>query len=107
MIGKLNPEAFHWNPFKPKFIREINGDGKPIVKEEPMTWRDAAKVSLILMIANTFTLWLPNKPIPTCEAELYEFLYTTFIFLGQSFFTAFVSLTGLALLYSKKKETTP
>ena len=95
---------FHYAPWKPKIFYEVNGKGETTIIEEPMTWKDAAKVASILMVANLFIVWLPTKQIPTCEAEAIAFIYTTLIFLGQNFFSAFISLTGLALIYAKKKN---
>jgi len=94
---------YHWNPWKPKFTLISGENGDTTVIEEPMTWRDAAQVAIILMIANLFIVWLPGKTVPCSEEEAIQLLWSTIIFLGQNFFSAFISLTGLALIYAKKK----
>jgi len=96
----------HFVPWKPKITYITDGNGGQTPVEEPMDWKDAAKVALVLMVANLFIVWLPGKPLPTCQEEAITFIYSLIIFMGQNFFSAFISLTGLTLLYADKKEKT-
>ena len=91
--------GIHINPFKKKKILSYN-EGKPQVTEEPMSWEDAAKIALIITIAQIFgaflTLYDWSKIVNNPEI----FLFDLFKFAGASFFTTFIALTGLAKYFS-------
>jgi len=91
--------TLHLNPLKKKKIMVYN-EGKPIIKEEPMSWEDAAKIALIITLAQIFgtflTLYDWSKIINNPEI----FCFDLFKFAGASFFTTFIALTGLAKYFS-------
>jgi hypothetical protein len=104
----------HWNPFKAKQItrikqktdeeeererdREVKDETETIIKveDEPMSWKDAAKVSFILMLVDLFSDFFPSHPLP--EPCTLQWVWILFVFIGKKFFVTFVALTGLALI---------
>lgn len=89
-------DAIHWNPWKPKFTHASGGDASAS-EQERMNWSDAAKASLILCVAQLFMVYLPGRALPSGAADYYGIV----VFMGQSFFSSFVTLTGLSLLNQK------
>ena len=71
--------------------------------ENPMNWKDAAVVSLILTLATYFTVFLPTWTILKIELATLEFVYATIQFVGASFFTQFIALAGLHAVTKKPK----
>ena len=74
----------------------------PFANSNPMTWKDAAKVSCILSAAVYFTAFLLPYDIDSILCEYYGFVFESIKFYGSVFFTNFVALAGLAQ-YTKGK----
>ena len=91
--------GIHINPLKKKKILSYN-NGKLQQHEEPMTWEDAAKIAIIITLAQIFgtflTLYDWSKIVNSPEI----FCFDLFKFAGASFFTTFIALTGLAKYFS-------
>jgi len=91
----------HVNPFRKKIVMVPNeGTGKHIEKEESMSWRDAAKVSIVITVTQIFAVFLTVyewDAISNCPSA---FLFNLFKFIGITFFGTFVALTGLARYFS-------
>ena len=68
----------------------------PFESANPMTWRDAAMVSLVLMVFQFFTVFMPLWGYPAIMSEPPVFVFQALMFIGGSFMTFFVSLAGLA-----------
>jgi len=93
--------GLHINPLKRKVVLVTNDEsGGTVEKEEPMSWVDAAKVSLVIMLAQIFMVWLPRHqwPITCWEAFCFDLL----CFAGQAFFATFIALTGLSRIATRK-----
>ena len=87
----------HVNPFKKKTKMVPNkGTGKLVESEESMSWEDAAKVSLIITVAQIFVVFLTVYDWVNISADPNSFLFNLFKFIGVSFFTTFIALTGLS-----------
>lgn len=63
--------------------------------DRPMSFRDAAVVATILMIATAFTVYMPTHGYDVYMGDPDRFLFNLIIYLGSSWITVFVSLTGL------------
>lgn len=93
----------HVNPLKRRTVLITNPDNDSIIeKKEPMSWKDAAKVSAILTIALLFTTFLPGRGAPANPEEWSKFMWEVLLFTGQAFFTQFIALTGLSRLADSK-----
>lgn len=91
----------HVNPFKKKIVMVPNeGTAKTVEKEEPMSWKDAAKVSIVITITQIFVAFLTVYEWNAISADPSAFLFNLFKFVGITFFGTFVALTGLARYYS-------
>ena len=74
----------------------------PFANSNPMSWKDAARVSLILTTAVYFTAFLLPFDIDSIMCEYYAFIFESIKFYGSVFFTNFIALAGLAQ-YTKGK----
>lgn len=63
--------------------------------DRPMSYRDAAIVATILMIATAFAVYMPTHGYDTYVRDRERFTFDLVVFLGSSWFTIFISLTGL------------
>jgi len=88
------------NPFKPRQTLIVNPSGNEIEHTELMTWRDAAKVAFILMLADFFTDFMVAHPFdPAVGSYLLQvWLIAAFTYMARSFLVKFIALTGLASL---------
>ena len=68
-----------------------------------MTWKDAAKVAVILMATNLFTVYLLDNGLAALQADPLAWAFNAFVFAGRVFLTSFVSLTGLAYYMGKRE----
>jgi len=94
--------GIHVNPLKKRIVLVENPESGDYVKtEEPMSWEDAAKISLVIMLAQIFMVFLPKYDWSKVSVEFASFLFDLFTFAGGSFFAAFIALTGLARYFSK------
>jgi len=89
--------GLHINPLKKRKTLYLN-DGRPKEKEEHMSWKDAAIVSLVLTLFQVFTVFLTLYDWSRIVANPNVFLFDFLKFAGSVFFTTFVALTGLAKL---------
>ena len=69
-----------------------------------MPIKDAAIVALLLTIAGFFTVYMPLYAYSHLLDNLGEFCYESIRYLGSSFFTYLVTLTGISrYIVSKEK----
>lgn len=76
----------------------------PFVNSNPMSWEDAAKISLILTAAKFFIVFMPIWGYQECVTNLGHFVFEAIIFFGGAFFTDFVVLAGLTKYISDKSK---
>ena len=82
-----------------KLPRQLN----PFTASNPMSWEDAAKISLVLTAAFYFIYFLPKYALwSQVTTDLGQFLWETLQFLGAGFFANFIGLTGLVKLTTKQ-----
>ena len=94
--------GLHVNPLKKKIVYVPNeSTGGKVKKEEEMSWEDAAKVSLLLMLAQVFIGFLTLYDWGKVAADPMCFFWDLFKFAGASFFVTFLALTGLSRYASK------
>jgi len=88
------------NPLKPQQVLTVNPNGDESTHTEFMTYRDAAKVAFILMLADFFTDFIIQHPFdPACGSYLLQmWLIASFTYAARSFLVKFIALTGLASL---------
>lgn len=72
--------------------------------EKPMSYRDAAIVATILMIATAATAFMPTHGYEVMIIDPPRFAYDLFVFLWTSWITTFVALTGLTY-YAKRSRS--
>lgn len=70
--------------------------------EHPMTYRDAAFVATILMIATASAVFMPTHGYDVLINDPPRFAYDLFNFLWTTWITTFLSLTGLTY-YAKRQ----
>lgn len=70
-----------------------------------MSFRDAMTVATILTVASIFTVFMPMHGYDVWESDFVRCLYDAFVFVGSSWITIFIALTGLQAY--AKRETTP
>ena len=94
--------GLHVNPLKKRIVYVPNeSTGGRIKQEEEMTWEDAAKISLVLMLAQVFIGFLILYDWSRVAADPLCFLWDLFKFAGASFFMTFLALTGLSRYASR------
>lgn len=97
----MGDRKLHINPLKRRTVLVANPDsGEMEEKKEPMGWEDAAKVSVVLMLAQVFMAFLPLYGYQTIMECLHCFCYDLLQFCGATFFASFIALTGLSHLAS-------
>ena len=75
----------------------------PFKNSNPMSWEEAAKLSAILGAAQFFTIFLLPYSLTGIREAVGDFCFSAVRFYGVTFFTNFISLTGLTV-YTKKEE---
>lgn len=70
---------------------QVNPLGK-----NPMSWKDAATIALILTLASLFTALLPTMGYHGILEDLGQATFTIFVYSGSQFLTNFIALSGLA-----------
>jgi len=96
----------HVNPLNTRTVlvaNEDSGSGEMKEKEEPMSMRDAALVSLILTVSQLFVSFLTIFTWEDIAADPAAFLYRFTVFMGGTFFGFFLVLSGLSRFASKNK----
>lgn len=68
----------------------------PFEHSNPMSWKDAVKVSVVLTLAIYFTTFLTLWGFHTIQSDVSKFCYDSFVFLGGGILTQFIVLAGLA-----------
>lgn len=95
----------HVNPLKKRTVLIANKDSGTISeKEEPMSIRDAALVSLILTASQLFISFLTIFTWEDIAVDPAAFLYKFVVFLGGTFFGFFLVLSGLSRFASQNKD---
>jgi len=69
-----------------------------------MSWRDAALVSVVIMLAAYFLQFLVPITYEQIAANPGEFVYNSLRFLGTTFFGSLAALKGLSKFVGAKKE---
>jgi len=72
--------------------------------EKPMSYRDAAIVATILMIATAATVFMPTHGYDVLIRDPQRFAYDLFNFLWTTWITIFVFLTGLTKYAQSQKS---
>ena len=94
----------HINPLKTKTVLVVNeGSGAMKEKEESMSIRDAALVSLILTVSQLFISFLTIFSWEDIAVDPATFLYKFMVFMGGTFFGFFLVLSGLSRFASQSK----
>jgi len=75
-----------------------------VEKEEPMSIRDAALVSLILTVSQLFVSFLTIFTWEDIAVDPAAFLYKFMVFMGGTFFGFFLILSGLSRFTSRNKD---
>jgi len=71
---------------------------------QPMPWRDAAIVALILTLGQIFIVFMPMYGYASFSEDVPSFLFELVKFAGQSWFASFLALSGLSrLMVSRQK----
>ncbi len=71
---------------------------------QPMSWRDAATVALILTLGQIFIVFMPMYGYASFSKDISSFLFELVKFAGQSWFASFLALSGLSrLMVSRQK----
>jgi hypothetical protein len=68
----------------------------PAGRGTPMSWRDAAAVSLVLTAGHVFIAFLTLYDLTGILGDPASFAFNLFKFAGASFFGTFITLTGLS-----------
>jgi hypothetical protein len=72
--------------------------------DKPMSYRDAAIVATILMLATAGAVFMPTHGYDVMISDPSRFAYDLFNYLWISWITIFVSLTGLTA-YAKRQAS--
>ena len=76
----------------------------PFKNSNPMTFEEAAKLAAILAAAQFFTIFLAPYSLTGIREAMGDFCFNCVKFYGITFFTNFISLTGLTAYISKGEE---
>ena len=76
----------------------------PFKNSNPMTWQDAAKVSVVLTAGALFTQFFLPIGFVDITDEPFVVCFNLVKFAGSTFFTNFIALAGLAGLTHAKEE---
>ncbi len=71
---------------------------------QPMSWRDAAIVALILTFGQTFIVFMPMYGYVSFSKDVPSFLFELVKFMGQSWFASFLALSGLSRLTASRQK---
>ena len=95
----------HVNPLKTRTVLAVNeGSGTMKEKEEPMSIRDAALVSLILTVSQLFISFLTIFTWEDIAVDPAAFFYKFVVFMGGTFFGFFLVLSGLSRFAQRNKD---
>jgi len=95
----------HVNPLKTRTVLVTNeGSGAVNEKEEPMSIRDAALVSLILTVSQLFISFLTIFTWEDIAVDPPAFFYKFVVFMGGTFFGFFLILSGLSRFTAQNKN---
>jgi len=72
--------------------------------DRPMSYRDAAIVATVLMIATAFTVYMPLHGYDVYVRDPDRFMFDLVVYLGSLWITVFMSLTGLTA-YAKRQAS--
>ncbi|MCJ7759900.1 hypothetical protein MUP59_02000 [Candidatus Bathyarchaeota archaeon] len=98
-------KMLHVNPLK-MHTQMVNNDAGGQHKEQvAMSLHDAAIVSLVLTVAQIFSVFLTTYNYASIMANAGEFCFTLIKFTGAAFFTQLVVLSGLSKYIAGKKES--
>lgn len=75
----------------------------PFNKSNPMSWKDAAKVSAVLTATTFFTTYVGLPDVPAIQADPVTWTIGAGFFIAKVFLTNFVALTGLAAYMAKRE----
>lgn len=97
------------NPLYKKKVSLSTEETSPVVstggeqkKNEVMTWKDAAKVSLVLTLCSYFILFFVKAEFVDVSGDLGQFCFDTVQWFLAVFCSNFAALTGLATYIQKK-----
>jgi hypothetical protein len=74
---------------------------------KPLSFRDAALVSTILTVVLVFTAFMTSHGFNLWVANPAQCVYDIIVFVGTSWITEFVTLTGLGYYVKRQKEAAP
>lgn len=72
--------------------------------DRPMSYQDAAIVATILMVATAFAVYMPTHGYDVYVRDRERFIFDLVTFLGSSWITIFMALTGLTA-YAKHQAS--
>ena len=76
----------------------------PFESSNPMSWQDAAKVSLVLAAAVYCTAFLLHYDLVAILGDVPCFVFESMKFLFSTFFTNFIALAGLSQYEQRKTK---
>ena len=95
----------HVNPLKTRTVLVVNeGSGDMKEKEESMSIRDAALVSLILTVSQLFISFLTIFTWEDIAVDPPAFFYKFVVFMGGTYFGFFLVLSGLSRFTAQNKD---
>jgi hypothetical protein len=97
------------NPLKPRIVAMSDADNPDNVisaseTAQPMSWRDAAIVAIILTLGQIFIVFMPMYGYASFSADVPSFLFELMKFAGQSWFASFLALSGLSRLMASRQK---
>lgn len=95
--------GLHVNPLRKKKVLALEPESKGNIdeNEEHMTYREAAIVALVLTMAQFFTTFLTLFDWTRVATNPNAFMFEMVKFVGATFFSIFVILSGMARYLSK------
>jgi len=96
----------HINPLKPRIVAmsDPNDSSNEAKREQPMPWRDAAAIALILTLGQIFIVFMPMYGYASFSEDVPSFLFELVKFAGQSWFASFLALSGLSRLMVSRQN---
>ena len=96
----------HVNPLKMHTrMAAANYTGAQREEQVSMSLRDAAIVSLVLTVAEIFTVFLTTYNYAMINANVGQVCFELIKFAGATFFTQLIALSGLSKYIAGKKES--
>lgn len=97
------------NPLKPRIVamsyaEDTDNVAGAAATAQPMSWRDAAIVALILTLGQIFIVFMPMYGYASFSEDVPSFLFELVKFAGQSWFASFLALSGLSRLMSSRQK---